>query len=73
MKAKEFDKKFDDGENVSDYLKLSEARRPYGDTKRMNIDFPEWMVNSLDREAKSLPHISLRGVSLRSKHTNNFV
>ena len=54
MKAKDFDKKFDAGENVTEHLNLAEARRPYQDTKRVNVDFPEWMVNSLDREAKRL-------------------
>ncbi|TVR27686.1 MAG: CopG family transcriptional regulator [Balneolaceae bacterium] len=54
MKAKDFDKKFDDGENVAVNLNLAEARRPYADTKRANVDFPEWMVNSPDREAKRL-------------------
>ena len=54
MKAKDFDKKFDAGENVTEHLNLTEARRPYGGTKRVNVDFPEWMVHSLDREAKRL-------------------
>jgi len=54
MKAKDFDKKFDAGENVTEHLNLAEARRPYDGTKRVNVDFPEWMVNSLDREAKRL-------------------
>jgi hypothetical protein len=54
MKAKGFDKKFDDSKNVTEYLNPTEARRPYRDTERVNIDLPEWMVNSLDREAKCL-------------------
>ena len=51
MKAKSFDKKFDEGEDVTEYLDLSTARRPNKDQKRVNVDFPTWMVESLDREA----------------------
>ena len=54
MKASEFDKKFDEGENITDELDLSRARRPGEETKRVNVDFPAWMVTSLDREARRL-------------------
>jgi hypothetical protein len=54
MKAKEFDKKFDAGEDISKYLDLSRARRPGHEQKRVNVDFPVWMVESLDREASRL-------------------
>lgn len=54
MKAKDFDRKFDKGENISSYLDLSKARRPGLEQKRVNVDFPEWMLESLDREAKRL-------------------
>ena len=54
MKASEFDKKFDEGENITDELDLSHARRPGEETKRINVDFPAWMVMSLDREARRL-------------------
>jgi hypothetical protein len=54
MKAEEFDKKFDEGEDVSRYLDLSEARRPAQEQKRVNVDFPLWMVRLLDKEAKRL-------------------
>ena len=54
MKAEQFDKKFDDGEDISKYLDLSQKRRPEQEQKRVNIDFPLWVVNSLDREAKRL-------------------
>ncbi|MGO9117511.1 MAG: type II toxin-antitoxin system BrnA family antitoxin [Desulfomonilaceae bacterium] len=54
MKAEEFDKKFDEGEDVSHYLDLSEARRPAQEQKRVNVDFPLWMVRLLDKEAKRL-------------------
>ncbi len=55
MKASEFDKKFDDGEeDITQYLDLSTIRRPNREVQRVNIDFPLWMVASLDREAKRL-------------------
>ncbi|MBI5695259.1 MAG: CopG family transcriptional regulator, partial [Nitrospirae bacterium] len=54
MKAKELDKKFDEGEDITKYLDLSTARRPNEDVKRVNVDFPIWMIERLDREAKRL-------------------
>ena len=54
MKAKEFDKKFDEGEDVSRYLDISKARRPVQEQKRVNVDFPVWMIQLLDKEAKRL-------------------
>ena len=52
MKAKEFDKKFDeDQEDIVDDLDLSSARRVNQEQKRINVDFPAWVVESLDREA----------------------
>jgi hypothetical protein len=54
MKAKEFDKKFDIGEDVSQYLDISKARRPIQEQKRVNVDFPLWMIQLLDKEAKRL-------------------
>ena len=52
MKASEFDQKFDEGEMILDYLDLSSARRPEFEQKRVNVDFPIWMVESLDRAAR---------------------
>lgn len=55
MKAKAFDKKFDDNEvDVIDDLDLATAKRPNQAQKRVNVDFPAWMVDSLDREARRL-------------------
>jgi hypothetical protein len=54
MKAKTFDHKFDSGEKIVDQLDLSKARRVATDAKRVNVDFPAWMVASLDREARRL-------------------
>ena len=54
MKAKTFDSKFDAGEKVIDELDLSKARRTNVEAKRVNVDFPAWMVRSIDREARRL-------------------
>lgn len=52
--AAELDRMFDDGEDISDYIDWSSARRPGLEPKRVNVDFPTWMVNGLDREARRL-------------------
>ena len=54
MKTEEFDRKFDKGEGVSKYLDFSKATRPGRQQKRVNVDFPVWMVESLDRESQRL-------------------
>ena len=54
MKAKTFDSDFDEGKNITDSLDLSMARRPLQEQKRVNVDFPTWMIESLDREAGRL-------------------
>ena len=55
--AKEFDEKFDNGEDISEYLDFSKATRPNAlktDTKKVNVDFPQWVIESLDKEAKKI-------------------
>ena len=54
MKAKSFDKKFESGKDVIDDLDLSSARRPNQEQKRINVDFPSWVIKSLDREAAKI-------------------
>ena len=54
MKAKKFDADFDRGKNVTAALDLAKARRPLQEQKRVNVDFPTWMIESLDREAGRL-------------------
>ncbi|QEN04084.1 CopG family transcriptional regulator [Thiospirochaeta perfilievii] len=55
MKASELDKKFDAGEeDILDQFDLSKVEKPNYDIKRVNVDFPSWMINSLDQEAKRL-------------------
>jgi len=54
MKASDLDRKFDNREDISKYLELSGARRPGQLIKRVNVDFPAWMIKSLDKEARRL-------------------
>jgi hypothetical protein len=54
MKASELDEKFDKGGDISEFLDLSQARRPGQEQKRVNVDFPIWMIHRLDKEAKRL-------------------
>ena len=61
MKAKEFDKKFDNNEeDIIENLDLSTLTRPNQEQKRVGIDFPVWVLDSLDKEANRT------GVSLES-------
>ena len=52
MKAEKFDELFDEGEDINHLLDLATARRPNQEQKRVNVDFPQWMVDQLDSEAR---------------------
>jgi hypothetical protein len=54
MKASELDRRFDDGEDITSELDLTKVRRPNREQRRVNVDFPTWMIDSLDREARRL-------------------
>ena len=54
MKAREFDKKFDAGMDISESLDIARAVRVKQELKRVNVDFPPWMVEALDKEARRL-------------------
>lgn len=54
VKANKFDRDFDQGKDVSRYLDISRATRPGLEQRRVNVDFPKWMIESLDREAARL-------------------
>ena len=54
MKAKNFERKFDEGKDVSTDLDLTTVRRPTQEQRRVNVDFPAWMIASLDNEAARL-------------------
>lgn len=54
MKAQEFEEKFESGEDLTNDLDFSKARRVNQESKRVNIDFPIWVVEGLDKQAKRL-------------------
>ena len=54
MKARDFEQQFDDDIDLTDMLDLSLAKRVQQQQKRVNVDFPTWMIDSLDREARKL-------------------
>lgn len=54
MKANTFDNQFDEGADITASLDLSKAKRVLLNPKRVNVDFPTWMIESLDREAGKL-------------------
>jgi hypothetical protein len=54
MRAKELDKKFDEVKSILEHLDISKAKRPNQEQKRVNVDFPLWMIQSIDKEAKRL-------------------
>jgi hypothetical protein len=54
MKAKQFERKFDSGVDITRHLDLGKARRIGQEQRRVNVDFPAWMIESLDREARRL-------------------
>ncbi len=54
MKSQEFDEKFESGEDLTNVLDFSKARRVNQESKRVNIDFPSWVVQGLDKQAKRL-------------------
>jgi len=55
MKAEDLDRIFDDGDiDIQDFTVLAEAFRPGQKQKRVNVDFPEWMIQRLDKESNRL-------------------
>ena len=54
MKARQFDEAFDAGEDISGEIDWEKARRPDVALKRVNVDFPAWVIKALDREARRL-------------------
>lgn len=54
MKAEAFDQKFDQGEDVTEYFDMENAKRPGLETEHVDINFPRWMLDALDKEARRL-------------------
>ena len=60
MTAQEFEKRFDEGEDITPYSDKATIRRPGLEARRVNVDFPEWIIEKLDVQSK------LIGVSRQS-------
>lgn len=54
MKAAEFDDQFEKNIHILQHLDLSAKKKGLQEQRRVNVDFPEWMIQSLDKEAKRL-------------------
>ena len=54
MKAKDFDQAFDEAEEITEQLDTSKAQRVNRESRRVNVDFPRWMIEALDDEANRL-------------------
>jgi len=54
IEAKDFDRKFENGDDIIEYLDLNKVSRPRQEQKRVNVDFPIWMIQQLDKEARKL-------------------
>jgi len=52
--AEEFDRRFDEGEDISEFLDIKKAYRPNLGQRRVNVDLPNWMIDTLDSEAKRI-------------------
>ncbi len=54
MNAKNLEKMFDEGKDLTPHLNLTKARRPGHEQRRVNVDFPNWIIDSLDTQATGL-------------------
>jgi hypothetical protein len=54
MTAQEFERRFDEGEDITPYIDDSSIRRPGLEARRVNVDFPEWIIQKLDFQAKMI-------------------
>ena len=52
MTAQEFEQRFDDGEDITPFIDMSSIRRPGVEPRRVNVDFPEWMIEKLDWQSR---------------------
>ncbi len=52
MTAQEFERRFDEGEDITPFIDMSSIRRPGVEPRRVNVDFPEWMIEKLDWQSR---------------------
>ncbi len=54
MNVNEFDEAFDNGESIIEQLDIRKLTRPALSQRRVNVDLPQWMIQSLDEEASRI-------------------
>lgn len=54
MKAEEFDRIFDDGESIIEYLDLTQIKRSNSEEQTIALEFPSWMIEALNKESQRL-------------------
>lgn len=54
IRAQDFEKRFDDGEEITPYIDKSSIRRPGLEARRVNVDFPEWVIHELDLQSRRI-------------------
>ncbi len=54
ISAEEFDRRFDEGEDMTPYLDMATARRPGLASRRVSVDVPAWMVQAIDLQADKI-------------------
>jgi len=54
ISTEEFDELFDNNKDITEYLDLKTAKRGTIKTRRVSVDFPEWMIQQLDKQALKL-------------------
>ena len=54
MKAEEFDRLFDDGESIIEYLDLTQIKRSNSEQQTIALEFPSWMIEALNKESQRL-------------------
>lgn len=52
--TQEFDALFDEEKDITEFLDLKSAKRSNLETRRISVDFPEWMIRLLDQQALKL-------------------
>jgi hypothetical protein len=52
MTAQEFEQRFDEGEDITPFIDMSSIRHPGVEPRRVNVDFPEWMIEKLDWQSR---------------------
>jgi hypothetical protein len=52
MTAQEFEQRFDEGEDITPFSDMSSIRRPGLEPRRVNVDFPELMIEKLDWQSR---------------------